>query len=162
MRIELFHASKFGNGERISEQLRHVLESKGHQVTVHHIDHVDPREVLPADMYIIGSPTRFGGPIGSMKKFVKKASLPPGSRYAIFATHTDGAPNKKTGKMPTQEELDRGRKTIPELDQLLKEKGLVKITGKVFQVTGDVMKGTLREGWENEVNDFVTNILGAS
>ncbi len=157
----MFHASKFGNGERVSEELKRVLEADGHQVAVHHVDKVRPKETQPADLYIIGSPTRFGGPIGSMRKFVKKASLPPGSRYAIFATHTDGAPDKKTGKLPTQEELDRERRTIPELDQLLKEKGLIKVTDKVFPVTGDIMKGTLREGWEIKVDEFANAILGA-
>ena len=161
VRIVLYHASKFGNGERVAEELRRVMEAKGHHVAVHHIDKVRPKEAQPADLYIIGSPTRFGGPIGSMQKFVKKASLAPGSKYAIFATHTDGAPNKKTGKLPTQEELDRERRTIPELDQLLKEKGLVKITDEVFQVAGDTMKGTLREGWEIKVDKFTDAILGA-
>jgi flavodoxin len=161
LRVELFHASKFGNGEKVSEELKRVLEAEGHQVTVHHIDRVKPKEVQPADLYIIGSPTRFGGPIGSMRKFVKKASLPPGSRYAVFATHTDGAPDKKTGRLPTQEELDRERRTIPELDQLLKDKGLIKVTDKVFPVTGDVMKGTLREGWKINVDEFAYAILGA-
>jgi len=161
LRIELFHASKFGNGKRVSEELKRVLEAEGHQVAVRHIDGVKPKEGQPADLFIIGSHTRFGGPIGSMKKFVKKASLPLGSRYAVFATHTDGAPDKKTGRLPTQEELDRERKTIPELDQLLKEKGLIKVADKVFPVTGDVMKGTLREGWEIKVDEFATAILGS-
>lgn len=160
MRVELFHASKFGNGARIAQELKRVFEAEGDQVMVHHIDDVRPKEVLPADLYIIGSPTRFGGPIGSMRKFLKKAQMPPGSKYAIFATHTDGGPNKKIGKAPTQEELDRVRRTIPELDQILRDKGAVKVADKVFDVTGDIMKGTLKEGWEGRVQEFTTAIRG--
>ena len=91
-------------------------------MTVHHIDRVKPKEVQPADLYN-RLPTRFGA-YRKHEKFVE--SLPAtGSRYAVFATHTDGAPDKKTGRLPTQEELDR-EKDHPELDQLLKDKGLIR------------------------------------
>ncbi len=143
----------------MAEELRQVMEAKGHQANVHHIDEVDPKKLSIADLYIFGSPTRFGGPIGSMRKFIKKASLPPGTKYAVFATHADEVPDKKTGKMPTEEELDRKRKTIPDLDEISKEKGLVKVADKVFNVAADVMKGTLKEGWQARVNEFAAAIL---
>ncbi|MBM4236965.1 MAG: hypothetical protein FJ151_00580 [Euryarchaeota archaeon] len=158
MRIELYHASKFGNGAMVAEELQRVMETKGHQMNLHHIDGAKPKEIPPADLYVFGSPTRFGGPIGSMRRFVKKVSLPPGTKYAIFATHADAVPDKKTGKMPTEEELNRWRKTIPELDEVLKGKGLVKVADMVFHVSGETLKGPLKEGWESKVEEFAAQI----
>lgn len=61
MKIELYHASKLGNGATIAEEFRRIMEAKGHQVDVHHNDQFDPRKLPPADLYVFGSPTRFGG-----------------------------------------------------------------------------------------------------
>jgi flavodoxin len=158
MKVEIFHASKFGNGAKVAEELRLLLELKGHEVKVHHIDDAKPKELPSANIYIFGSPTRFGGPIGEMKRFLKKAELPPGAKYAIFATHGQILPNKKTGKMPDQDEIDRMRRTIPILDEILKEKGLVKITEKIFEVSAEEMKGHLLEGWKEKAVAFVAQI----
>ncbi len=158
MKIELFHASKYGNGERVAKELKRVLETKGHQVNVHHVKEVKPKEVPKADLYIFGSPTRIGKPIGSMRRFTKKLSLPSGTRYAVFATHGPTVPDKKTGKMPTEEEMEKWRKTIPILDEIFKEKGFVKIADKKFYIVPDTMKGPLKEGWEEMVREFAFDI----
>jgi flavodoxin len=162
IKIELYHASKFGNGAKVAEELQRVLATKGHQVNVHHIDEPRPKELPLADLYVFGSPTRFGGPIGSMRRFIKKISLPSGTKYAIFATHSDGVPDKKTGQKPTEEELSRERKTIPLLDEILKEKGLVKVADKIFVVSAEKMKGPLNEGWQGKVKEFATAMLSPS
>ena len=160
MRIELFHASKFGNGAKVAEELRRLLQAEGHQVEVHHVKKANPKDVPPADIYIFGSPTRFGRPIGSMRRFVKKISLPQGTKYAVFATHADAVPDKKTGKMPTEEEIERHRKTIPELDEALKAKGMVKVADKVFSVSVEAMKGPLKDGWEENAREFADAVQG--
>lgn len=59
---------------------------------------------------IFSSPGRMGRPIGSMRRFLKKASLPAGAKYAILATEMAPAPDKKTGKMPTPEEIAKWQK----------------------------------------------------
>jgi len=158
MKIEIFHASKYGNGTKVAEELRILLGAKGHEVKVHHIDDAKPKELPSADMYIFGSPTRFGGPIGEMKRFLKKAELPSGTKYAIFATHSQVLPNKRTGIMPTQDEIYQMRKTIPALDEILKEKGMVKVADKIFEVSADEMKGHLLDGWKEGVGAFVAQI----
>jgi multimeric flavodoxin WrbA len=145
----------------VAEELRRVMEAKGHQMDVHHIDEAKPKEMPTADMYIFGSPTRFGRPIGSMRRFVKKVTLPPGTKYAVSATHADEMPDKKTGRMPTEEELNLKRKTIPDLDEILKEKGLAKVADRVFGVSVDTMKGPLKEGWQVKAMEFATAILGS-
>lgn len=134
------------------------METNGHQMSVHHIAGAKPKEMPSADLYIFGSPTRFGRPIGSMRRFIKKVTLPTGTKYAVFATHADDVPDKKTGRMPTEEELNRGRKTIPDLDEVLKGKGLVKVAEKVFNVSADTMKGPLKEGWQEKAREFATAI----
>ena len=161
MRIEIYHASKFGNGTKVAEELRRSMEAKGHHVSAHHIKEAKPKELLPADLYVFGSPTRFGGPKGNMRRFIKKVSLPSGTRYAIFATHGDALPDKKTGRIPTDDEMARLRKTIPILDEILREKGLVKITDKIFLVSPEEMKGHLKEGWQGKAEEFATAILGS-
>lgn len=161
IRVELFHASKFGNGAKVAEELRRIMEADGHQMIIHHIDGAKPKEMPSADLYIFGSPTRFGGPIGSMRRFIKKVALPPGTKYAIYATHADQVPDKKTGIIPTEEELNRQRKTIPDLDEILKGKGLVKVADRVFNVSVDTMKGPLKEGWQEKAREFATAILGS-
>jgi flavodoxin len=158
MKIEIFHASKYGNGAKVAEELSILLGAKGHEVKVHHIDDAKPKELPSADMYIFGSPTRFGGPIGEMKRFLKKAELPSGSKYAVFATHGEILPNKKTGIMPTQAEINKMRKTIPTLDEILKEKGMVKIAEKIFEVSADEMKGHLLDGWKERAAAFAAQI----
>ena len=162
IKIELYHASKFGNGAKVAEELRRVMETKGHQMNVHHINESKPKELPLADLYVFGSPTRFGEPIGSMRRFIKKVSLPSGTKYAIFATHGDAGPNKKTRQMPTEEELNRERKTIPVLDEILREKGLVKVADKIFLVSAETLKGPLKEGWQGKVEEFATSILRQS
>ena len=159
VKIEIFHASKFGNGARVAEELRRVLETKGHQAGVHHIRDSRPKELPLAELYVFGSPTRFGGPLGSMRRFIKKVNLPRGTRYAVFATHGDAVQDKKTGKIPTEEELNRLRRTVPVLDEILKEKGLVKVTDKVFLVNGETLTGPLKDGWEGKVLEFADAIL---
>lgn len=158
MRVEIYHASKFGNGEKVAEELKRLLIAKGHQAEVHHIKQSRPKELAAGDLYIFGSPTRFGGPIGSMRRFAKKVSLPSGTRYAIFATHGDAVPDKKTGKLPTEEEMKRWRKTIPVLDEILKGKGLVKVAEKVFLVSGETLKGPLKPGWEAKAEEFASAV----
>ena len=131
-------------------------------MNVHHVRDAKPKDLPPADLYIFGSPTRLGKPIGSMRRFVKKVTLAPGTRYAVFATHADAAPDKKTGKMPTEEEIDKWRKTLPLMDEALKGKGLVKVADKVFSVSAEAMKGPLKEGWQEKVDEFATAILAES
>jgi menaquinone-dependent protoporphyrinogen IX oxidase len=153
--IEILHASKYDNGAKVAEELRRLLADKGDHATVHHINEARPKELPPADVYVFGSPTRLGKPIRSMRRFIKKAVLPPGTKYALFATHPVAKANKK-GKMPTKEEVERYRRTIPLMDEALKAKGLVKVAeAKVFL---DDLNGPLQEGWQGRVAKFADGI----
>ena len=160
MKIEYFHASVYGNGAMVAEELRRVTEAKGHQANVHHIDGAKPKELPPADLYVFSSPGRFGKPIKGMRRFLKEVNLPTGTKYAILTTEPAPQPDKKTGKMPTEEELGRCQHVMPIMNELLKDKGMVNVAeAKVF-VTG--LKGPLEEGWQKKVETFATHIMELS
>jgi len=105
MRIEYLHASKYGNGATVAAEFEQQMAARGVTVNVHLIREVRPTELSPADLYLFSSPGRFGKPIGGMRRFLKKVKLPTGTSYAILTTEAAPKPDKKTGRMPTEEEL---------------------------------------------------------
>jgi len=156
MKIEYFHASKYGNGARVAEEFQTQMAAKGVAVNVHHVKDVKPKEILPADLYVFSSPGRFGKPIGDMRGFLKKVNLPAGTKYAILVTELAPEPEKAIRIPATEEELGKCQRVIPVINEMLQKKGLVKVAeGKIF-VTG--LKGPLEEGWQKEVEAFASRI----
>ena len=96
MTVEYLHASKFGNGAKVAAHFKEKMAANGVDVDVHHIREVNAVELPPADLYVFSSPGRFGKPIRGMRRFLKKVSLPAGTRYAILTTEAAPKPNKKT------------------------------------------------------------------
>jgi flavodoxin len=158
MKIAVFYESKSGNGKAVVGRLSGTLSAKGMEVEVHHIDEVAPKEIGAVDFYLFSSPTRLGKPIGSMKRFLKKAKLPEGAKYALIATLLVPTPNKKTGIMPTQEELDKWQRTIPVMDEILTEKGATKVADlKVYVSLYNQL--SLEDGWEKKVDAFADELV---
>ena len=157
MKIEYFHASKYGNGAKVAEEFARLMAAQGIMVNVHHIRDVKPKDVPPADLYLFSSPGRLGKPIWGMRRFLKKAGLPAGAKYAVLTTEVAPQPDKKTGKMPSEEVLARWQRIIPILNERLQEKGLVEVAESKILVTG--LKGPLEEGWQDKVQAFVSQIL---
>ena len=156
MKIEYFHASKYGNGALVAEEFKKLMERRGVAVNVHHVRDAKPKEMPPADMYLFSSPGRLGKPIGRMRRFLKRAKLPAGAKYALLTTEGAPRPDKMTGRVPTEEERARWQRVIPVMTEILQRKGLVKVAeGKVF-VTG--IKGPLEEGWQKKVGEFAARI----
>jgi flavodoxin len=159
MNIGYFHASKYGNGVMVAEEFKKQMAARDVTVAVHHIRDTGQKEMPPADLYLFSSPGRMGKPIGDMRRFLKKTRLPSGTRYAILTTEGAPQPDKKTGRMPTEEEQARWQRVIPIMNEILQEKGLIKVAeGKVL-VTG--IKGPLEEGWQNKVEAFIAQVLTA-
>jgi len=156
MKTEIYFESKFGNGKRVVEKLAKDLTSKGHVVGLHNINDVSPKEMPPADLYVFSSPTRLGKPVGSMRRFTKKVKAPQGAKYALIATHGAAIPNKKTGLMPTIEEMEKWQRTLSIMEENLSQKGMVKIADlKVYVLD---FKGPLEEGWESKVAAFADQV----
>jgi hypothetical protein len=63
VKIEYFHASKYGNGAKVAQEFSKLMADQGVTVNVHHIRDVKPREIPPADLYLFSSPGRLGKPI---------------------------------------------------------------------------------------------------
>lgn len=156
MKIEYFHASKYGNGALVAEEFKKQMSAKGVTVNVHHVRDAKPKEMPQADLYLFSSPGRFGKPIGDMHRLLKKAILPQGTKYAVLVTELAPGADKKTGELPTEEELGKCQRVIPVMNQILQEKGLVKVAESKILVTG--LKGPLEDGWQKKVEAFVSRI----
>lgn len=156
MKIEYLHASKFGNGVNVAAEFKRQMAAKGVVVDVHHIREVNPRQLASADLYVFSSPGRMGKPIRGMRRFLNKLTVPPGTSYAILTTEAAPKPEKKTGRIPTEEELAKWQRVRPIINEILQGKRLVKIAEEKVLVTG--LKGPLEDGWEDKVKAFVTRI----
>ena len=156
MKIEYFHASKYGNGAMVAEEFKNQMANRGIIVNIHHVRDAKPKEMPPADLYLFSSPGRMGKPKGNMRRFLKKAKLPTGTKYAILTTEGAPMPDKKTGQMPSEQELAKWHRIIPIMNEILQEKGLVKVAQAKVLVTG--MKGPLEDGWQKKVAAFANQI----
>ena len=156
MKIEYFHASKYGNGAMVAEEFKNQMAAKGIAVNIHHVRDAKPKEMPSADLYLFSSPGRMGKPRGYVRRFLKKARLPSGTKYALLITEAAPQPDKKTGRMPTEEEMAKWQRVIPIMNQILQDKGLVKIAEDKIQVIG--LRGPLEEDWQKKVEAFVSRI----
>ena len=125
-------------------------------VNIHHVRDAKPKEMPPADLYMFSSPGRFGKPKGNMRRFLKKAKLPSRTKYAILTTEGAPQPDKKTGKMPTEEEEAKWHRIIPIMNEILQGKGLVPVAQEKILVMD--IKGPLEDGWQKKVKNFCSKI----
>lgn len=160
MKIEYLHASKFGNGAAVAAEFQRQMAGEGVPVDVHHIRDVRPAQLAPADLYVFSSPGRMGKPIGGMRRFLKKVELPAGTPYAILTTEAAPKPDKKTGRMPTEEELAKWQRVRPIMNELLQGKGLVLVAEDKVHVTG--LRGPLEDGWQQKVTAFAARTLATA
>ena len=156
MKIEYYHASKYGNGAKVGEEFKKQMAARGVTVNVHHVKDVKPREIPPADLYLFSSPGRFGKPIGDMRGFLKKINLPSGTKYAVLVTELAPEPEKSIRIPTTEDEFGKCQRVIPVINEMLQKKGLVKVAeGKIFVTS---MKGPLEPNWQKEVEAFASRI----
>lgn len=154
MIIEYYHASKHGNGAKVAEAFTKIMATKGATVNVHHVKKTKPNAIPTADLYIFSSPGRFGKPIGDMRDFLKKAQITPGAKCALLTTEMMPKPDKKTGKVPTDESSHQ--KVRPIMRELLRTKGLKIVAEERVYVLG--IKGPLEDNWTNKVEAFANSL----
>ena len=152
MKIEYVHASKYGNGASVAAEFASLMAERGVMVAVHHIREVDASKLSPADLYVFSSPGRMGKPIRTMRRFLKNVQLPADTRYAVLTTEIAPKPDKKTGRVPSEEELAKWQRVRPIMDEILEGKGLVNVGEDKIYVTG--LKGPLEDGWHDKVEAF--------
>ena len=155
MRVEYLHASKYGNGAEVAAEFGQQMAARGVTVRVHHIREARPKELPPADLYLFSSPARFGKPIGSMRRFLRKVELPAGTKYAILTTEAAAHPGP-AGRVPSEEDMAKWTRVRPIMNEILQGKGLVELAEDKVQVTG--LKGPLEQGWQQKVEDFAARI----
>ncbi len=61
--------------------------------------------------------------------------------------------------MPSEEELEKMRRTIPMMDEQLIAKGMRKLAEMKVFVQPEQMKGPLEEGWQDIAEAFVARIF---
>ena len=144
MKIEYLHASKYGNGAMVAEEFSKQMAAKGVTVEVHHIRKASPKQLPPADLYLFSSPGRIGKPIGGMRRFLKKVGLPAGTKYAILTTELAPQPDKKTGRVPTEQEMAKWQRVRPVMNEILQGKGTCR--GRGGQGPGDRAQRTAGAG----------------
>jgi hypothetical protein len=157
MKIEYLHASEFGNGAMVAEEFKRQMATRGVAVDVHHIREIAPKALPSADLYVFSSPGRMGRPIRGMRRFLKDVTLSADTKYALLTTEMAPRPDKKTGRMPTEEEICRFQHVRPMMNEALQRKGLVKVTEDKIYVTD--LKGPLEEGWRAKLAALVALIL---
>jgi hypothetical protein len=136
--------------------LHDTAGSRPSAVDVHHIAVVNPKQLPPADLYLFSSPGRMGKPIGGMRRFLKKVGLPAGTKYAILTTGLAPKPDKKTGRLPTGQEMAKWQRVRPVMNEILQGKGLAEVAEDKVLVTG--LKGPLEQGWQQKVEAFAARI----
>ncbi len=97
-----------------------------------------------------------GKPIRGMRKFLTGMRLPPGTRYALLTTEMAPRPDKRTGRMPTEEDISRFQKVRPIMNEMLEAKGLVAVAEDKVYVTD--VKGPLEDGWQRNVEAFAARV----
>jgi menaquinone-dependent protoporphyrinogen IX oxidase len=156
MTIQYLHASRYGNGATVAAEFKRQMAVKGVAVEVHHIRDAKPGAPAPADLYLFSSPGRMGRPIAGMRRFLKKVQLPAGTSYALLTTEMAPKPDKKTGRMPTEEELAKWQRVRPLMNEVLQGKGLIHVAEDAVHVNG--LKGPLEDEWEAKVAAFANRI----
>lgn len=154
MKIEYVHASKYGNGATVAEAFRNEMVGAGVEVALHHVQDVSAKDMPPADLYVFSSPGRMGRPIGSIRRLLKRLQLSEGTRYALLTTEMAPQPDKKTGTLPTEEEICRFQHVRPIMHELLQAKGLILVAEEKVYVLG--MKGPLENDWERKVAAYAS------
>lgn len=159
MNIAYFHASEFGNGAKVAEEFMRIMATKGIAVHVQHIRDAKPEEMPSADLYVFSSPGRYGKPIKTERAFLSAVRLPAGTRYALLTTEMAPKPDKRTGLLPTEEEMAKWQRVRPIMNELLQANGLIKVAEeKVFV---KAIKGPLEEGWQTKVEAFANRLCAS-
>ena len=91
-----------------------------------------------------------------MRRFLKDLQLPAGSKYGILTTEMAPQPDKKTGRIATEEEISKHQRVRPIMNELLQGKGMIRVAEEKVYVTG--IKGPLEDGWQEKVEGFVARI----
>src|SRR5262249_10954949 len=155
MKIEYLHASNYGTGAMAGKDSGKPMTANGVTVEPRAIREPKPKPPAPADLSLFSSPARFGKPIGSMRRFLKKVELPAGTKYAVLTTEAAPHPDRAR-HMPSEQDLAKWTRVRPIMNEILQRKGLVEVADGKVRVAD--IKGPLEEGWQHKVEAFAARI----
>lgn len=133
MTVSIIYYTRFGDNAEVAERLSEELESLGHGVSIHPIHEARSSEIPASDLYIIGSPTQIGSIPIKVSKFLKRMSIKPGGRFAVYNTYAQansGAAAKMTG--------------------IMSDHGAIEVSEPLLLAVTD-LKGPLEDGWEEKL-----------
>lgn len=79
-----------------------------------------------------------------MRRFLKKVELPAGLPYAILTAELAPQPDKKTGRVPTEQKMAKWQRVRPVMNEILLGKGTCR--GRGGQGPGDRAQGAAGAG----------------
>lgn len=87
MKAIVVYDTYYGNTKRVAEGIVEQLKADGHEAEIRNVRE-DSSSPPQGDVLFVGSPIRFGGPTGRMKKFVKKLdkNFWSGKPLVVFVT----------------------------------------------------------------------------
>ena len=140
MNVNIIYDSKYGNGEKLCNYIKNVLEERGHDADLYFVRKTKVKKLPKADLYIMSAPTHMGTAPWKVKRYIKKIS-DEGAKYSLITTCLD----------EESKAIEKMRNKFSGTD--LKEVG----DGLKIKVEG--MKGPLEDGYKEKVDDYLDEIL---
>lgn len=142
MKVIVVYESKYGNTKLVAEKIiEGMRQVEGIETVLNELKEVDLNKILDYDVILVGSPNHFGGPTGSVKKFIDKLGKLDleGRLGAVFDTYMGKDFNKAVKKME-----ERMSEKVPGIELIL--------PGLSIKVQG--MRGPIVEGELSKCREF--------
>lgn len=94
------YESKYGNTRTVAEEIAKGIRGRM-DATVIHVDQAEAGKLSQYDLILVGAPNHMGGPIGSIKRFIRvlgKSGL-GGKKIAVFDTYMGNGEGQAVKKM---------------------------------------------------------------
>ena len=105
MKVLIAYDSKYGNTKKVGELIAEGINTaEGNEITIENVKNIDLNKEETYDLILLGSPNQMGGPIGSVKKFIKNLSKAPlkVKAYTAFDTYMSKDYEKAVKKIEKQ------------------------------------------------------------
>lgn len=120
VKVFVVYDTKYGNTKLVAEKIvEGMREVEGIETAISDVEEVDLEGVADYDAILIGSPNHWGGPVGSIKKFIDKLGklVLKTKCVAVFDTYIKGDFEKAVKKMEKRinEKVPRLKLIVPGL-----------------------------------------------
>lgn len=153
MKIAIIYNSKYGNTKTIADFIAEKIQDVGHEVQLFNTKKTKPTELLEfqPETILVGGPTHFGKPAGSISKFIKKL----GKIGKLLTIHKAAVFNCYTGVIVCDIIKNQISDALPQIN--IFERVLPIRTGGQ---NGELWKEVaLQENWKEETISFISDFL---